>query len=331
MKKKQTKILITLGPTSLNKKFLKFCLKSNVSLLRLNMSHIGLKDLEKNIKFIKKFNNKTKICIDTEGAQIRTKNKNSKRKFFKKNQIFSFFKNEKKLSLYPPEIFFKLKKNDILLIGFENLRAKVLKLSKEKIILKVLDSGFIERNKGVHLQNRDLKLNFLTKKDIEAIKIGKRNKIKNYALSFTSSPKDILEFKKILPKENKIYKLETKKALKNLKKIVRLGDNFLIDRGDLSKEVNIENIPAFQRIIVKEIKKLKNKEVYIATNLLESMIKNIYPTRAEANDIFNCLEMGANGLVLAAETAIGSFPEDAVNFLKKIIINYKKFKTTNEK
>ena len=78
MKKKQTKILVTLGPASLNKKFLKSCLNSNVSLLRLNMSHINLKDLEKNIRFIRKFNDKTKICIDTEGAQIRTKNKSNK-------------------------------------------------------------------------------------------------------------------------------------------------------------------------------------------------------------------------------------------------------------
>ena len=228
--------------------------------------------------------------------------------------------------MYPPETFQKLKQGDILLIGFENLRAKVLKIDKEKITLKVLDSGYIEKNKGVHLQNRNLKLNFLTKKDVQAIKIGKKNKIKNYALSFTSSAEDIAQFKKILPTENKIYKLETKRALTNLKKIVKIGDNFLIDRGDLSKEVNIENIPTFQRKIVKEVKRLKNKEVYIATNLLESMIKNIYPTRAEANDIFNCLEMGANGLVLAAETAVGKYPLDAVNFLKKIINNYNKFK-----
>lgn len=326
MKKKQTKILVTLGPASLNKKFLKSCLNSNVSLLRLNMSHINLKDLEKNIRFIRKFNDKTKICIDTEGAQIRTKNKSNKKKFFKKNQIFYFYKDETKLSLYPPEIFNKVKKNDILLIGFENLRAKILKIKKEKLILRVLDSGFIEKNKGVHLQNRDLKLNFLTKKDVQAIKIGKKNKIENYALSFTSSANDINEFKKILPTENKIYKLETKKALQNLKKIIKSGSRFLIDRGDLSKEVKIENIPAFQRKIVKEVKKLRNKEVYIATNLLESMIKNIYPTRAEANDIFNCLEMGANGLVLAAETAVGNYPQDAVNFLNKIITNFKKFK-----
>jgi len=326
MKKKQIKILITLGPASINKKFLKFCIDSKVSLLRLNMSHINLKDLEKNIKLIRKFNKRTQICIDTEGAQIRTKNKNSKKKFFRKNAIFSFYKDEKKLSLYPPEVFNKVKKNDVLLIGFENLRAKVLTVRKERIVLKVLESGFIEKNKGVHLQNRNLKLNFLTQKDIQAIKIGKKNKIKNYALSFTSSANDIIEFNKILPTENKIYKLETNKACKNLKKIIKLGNNFLIDRGDLSKEVRIENIPIFQRKIVREVKKHKNKEVYIATNLLESMIKNIYPTRAEANDIFNCLEMGANGLVLAAETAVGNYPQDTVNFLSKIIDKYKKFK-----
>ena len=138
-----------------------------------------------------------------------------------------------------------------MLIGFENLRAKVLKIDKEKITLKVLDSGYIEKNK-VHLQNRNLKLNFLTKKDVQAIKIGKKNKIKNYALSFTSSAEDIAQFKKILPTENKIYKLETKRALTNLKKIVKIGDNFLIDRGDLSKEVNIENIPTFKEKLLKK-------------------------------------------------------------------------------
>jgi len=323
-RKKKIKVLVTLGPGSLNKNFLEFCKSSNVSLLRLNMSHIKIKNLEKHIKFIRKYNKTTPICIDTEGAQIRTKAR--KKVFLKKNKIFYFSDRNNPFSLYPLNVLKKLKKQDVLSIGFENLKAKVTKTYKNKIQLKVIQEGFIEGNKGVHVENRSLELKFLTNKDYEAIKIGKKNKIKNYALSFTSSAKDINQFKNILSTENKIYKIETKKAFKKLKQIIKAGEKFLIDRGDLSKDINIEKIPSFQRKIVSEVKKYKSKEVYIATNLLESMVKNLYPTRAEANDIFNCLEMGAKGLVLAAETAVGLYPKNSVLFLKKMINEYLKFK-----
>ena len=163
-------------------------------------------------------------------------------------------------------------------------------------------------------------------KDQKAIDISKEEKIKNYALSFTNSHHDIIKFNKYINFENKIFKLETYNAIKNLHNIVVTGNTFLIDRGDLSKEISIEKIPKYQRKIISKIKKFKNKKVFVATNLLESMVKNIYPTRAEANDIFNCLESGADGLVLAAETAIGDYPEESVLFLKKIILEYKKYK-----
>ena len=107
---------------------------------------------------------------------------------------------------------------------------------------------------------------------------------------------------------------------------MKKGENFLIDRGDLSKEVNIENIPVAQRKLFFMKSKFKNKKIFVATNLLESMLNNNYPTRGEANDIFNSLEMGAEGLVLAAETAIGKYPIETVIFLKKMIKSFKKSK-----
>ena len=104
---------------------------------------------------------------------------------------------------------------------------------------------------------------------------------------------------------------------------MKKGKNFLIDRGDLSKDVKIENIPLVQRKII-ALGKKKKKNVYVATNFLESMIINSYPTRAEVNDIYNTIEMGAEGLVLAAETAIGKNPKECVEILKKIIKVFKK-------
>ena len=153
-------------------------------------------------------------------------------------------------------------------------------------------------------------------------------KINNFALSFTNSERDINKFNTLLPKQNKIFKIESKKAINSIEKIIKAGNNFLIDRGDLSKDVSIEKIPLMQRKIINISKKFKYKKVYIATNFLESMILNSYPTRGEANDIYSSLEIGAKGLVLAAETAIGKHPEKTIIFLRKII---KIFKNRNFK
>ena len=313
------KIICTLGPKSINKDFLKFA-KNNISMLRLNMSHLNLYNLKKTIKFIKK-NTNTPICIDTEGAQIRTKVK--KEKFLKLGKKIIINNNKGDIKLYPDYVFKQINKNDILNIGFNNLKIKVIK-KKKNILCKVISSGKIENNKGVHLVNRKIKLNYLTEKDFKAIQIGKKFKINNYALSFTNSVNDIIKFNNLLKGKNKIFKIETLKSIKNFKSILRKGSYFLIDRGDLSKDVEVENIPIVQRNLFKLKKKFKNKKIFVATNLLESMIKNNYPTRGEANDIFNSLEMGANGLVLAAETAIGNYPKDSVLFLQKMIKAFEK-------
>ena len=103
----------------------------------------------------------------------------------------------------------------------------------------------------MHIENRYIRLNYLTKKDIEAIQISKKLQIKNFALSFTNSEKDIEKFNRLLPKQNKIFKIEFKRAINEIKKIIKVGNNFLIDRGDLSKEVSIEKIPYMQRKILK--------------------------------------------------------------------------------
>ena len=316
--KKKIEIFCTIGPESLNKKFLKFA-NSNIDLLRLNMSHLSLIQLVKNIHYLKKFS-KVPICIDTEGAQIRTKS--SKVKFFKKNDKIKIFKN-KNFYFYPDDVFKKLKINDKLDIGFSGLHVKVQNKNDIFLTCKVLSSGFFEPNKGVHLINRKIKLNYLTRKDIEAIKIGQKLNIRYYALSFTNSHNDVINFNKLLKKEKKIFKIETKEAIKNLKKIIKFSNNLLIDRGDLSKDIKIENVPIIQRKIIYESKKNK-KNVYVATNFLESMILNSYPTRAEVNDIYNTIEMGSKGLVLAAETAIGKNPIQCVRILKKIIKVFKK-------
>ena len=137
------------------------------------------------------------------------------------------------------------------------------------------------------MTNRKIKLNFITEKDKLAILIGKKLNINNYALSFTNSQEDVFNFNKLLKSEKKILKIETKNAIK-------LGNK-------------------------------KKKKIYVATNFLESMLFNKYPLKGEINDIYNTLELGASGLVLAAETAIGKYPKECVILLKKIIKVFKKY------
>lgn len=319
--KSKHKIWVTLGPSSLNKDFLKFC-KNKVSLLRLNMSHINLKQLPKIISFVKK-NSKIPICIDTEGAQIRTKVK--KNRFLRQNSRIFVGNSNDNFSLYPKDVINKIKTGDILDIGFDGLVMKVIAKKSTKLKCKVLSSGKLENNKGVYCKNKIFFLNSLTEKDLKAIKIAKTLKIKNFALSFTNSISDIIKFSQLLPKENKIYKIETLRAAKNIRNIMKLGNNFLIDRGDLSKEVKIENIPIFQNFIIKEGLKQK-KNIFVATNFLESMLAKAFPTRGEVNDIFSTLAMGASGLVLASECAIGKNPKNSITYLRKIIQSYLKYK-----
>jgi pyruvate kinase len=318
--KKKIKIICTLGPSSLNSEFLKYSIK-NIDLLRLNMSHLDITSLKKNIQYIKKKTN-CPICIDTEGAQIRSKFK--KRKFFKKNSLINISEKNNDLNLYPEDIKDKVKPNDVLNIGFENLKVKVLKKYNKFLLTKVVRQGYLENNKGVHLENRKIKLNYLTKKDIEAIQIGKLNNLDNYALSFTNSVSDVKYFNKLTNNKSKnIFKIETKQSVNKFNEIIKEGNNFLIDRGDLSKDISVYKIPETQRKLMKIKNRYKFKKIFIATNLLESMIANNYPTRAEANDIYSCIEMGADGLVLAAETAIGKNPIECVKFVNEMIKQFK--------
>ena len=319
--KKTKDIFCTLGPSSLNKKNLKFY-NNKVSLLRLNMSHMEINKLKDTIIFIRKFST-VPICIDTEGAQIRTKIK--KKQNYKKNSKLTIFKNKGNLKIYPPECFKKIKKKDVLSIGFGSLEAKVVKIDLRKITCKVLEGGSLENNKGVHVVNRNIKLNYITEKDKQAIDIAKKMNVRHFALSFTNSHKDMFKFNKLLEKQIKIYKIESRASITNLDKIISAGQKFIIDRGDLSKAVSVEIIPIIQRKILR-LARIKKKKVYVATNFLESMVKNKYPTRGEANDIYNTLELGAAGLVLAAETAVGNYPRECVMFLRKMINIFEKYK-----
>ena len=327
--RKKIKVFCTIGPATLKNKIISKLEKFKIDLLRINLSHTKIDDLKKTIIKIKR-NSKVPICIDTEGAQIRNGELIKKKIFLKEGKKIYISSEELKgsslkISFYPPGITKKFKINDEIKIDFDQVVIKLIQRLENGWTGKVINEGFIGQNKATNLK-RKIKLPSITKKDEEAIKIALKMGINFFSYSFASSKKDVVKLRKLIGARSfLISKIESIQGIKNLKDIIIHSDAILIDRGDLSREIAIEKIPIMQRQIIKMSNNYK-KPVYVATNLLETMITKNYPNRAEVNDIISSLEMGANGLVLAAETAIGKYPISAVVIINKLILEIEKWK-----
>ena len=172
-----------------------------------------------------------------------------------------------------------------------------------------------------------------SKKDLKSIAIAKQCNIKHFTLSFINTPNDVIKFRSLYPGSVLYAKIETLQGVMNASSILDVADGILIDRGDLSREIPIEKIPLVQKYLI-ELASLKNKECFVASNLLETMSEKLKPSRAEANDIINTILDGATGFVLTKETAVGKYPIEVVNFLNSLMSNgefVKKFtKKTND-
>jgi len=306
-----------------------------VALFRINMSHTKIEDLEQNIAFIQACSN-VPICLDTEGAQIRSGNLKNGEIIVKEHDSLEIVSrpivgNEKQFSLYPEYIVDELELGNFISIDFNSVLLQVTEKTHGRISLRVLNGGKIGQNKAVTIE-RKIMMPSLTEKDKNAINIGLQMGIFNFALSFANFATDVDEIKELCGEEAFIIsKIECFNGFNNLNQIAQKSNAILIDRGDLSREFPIERIPILQNRIIDQCK-LIDRPVYVATNLLESMVNAPVPTRAEVNDIFSTLLSGADGLVLAAETAIGKWPVACANMVVSLVKTYEteKFSETEE-
>jgi pyruvate kinase len=327
-----SKILVTLGPTSMNKQTIEACAQLGVYLFRINLSHTPLDQIQDSIDSIKSWTD-IPICLDSEGAQLRNGLMINESVEFKKGdkvniQIDPIVGDTRNLSFNPIGAIKQLEIGDKIRVDFNHVCFEVMGKFSDHFSAIVVHSGSTGSNKSADV-NRDLIFDPLTTKDRQAIKIGLKNNIKNFAMSFTNLPQDVELLRNLCgPESNIICKIESPLGLQNLVEIIERADEILIDRGDLSRRVPIERIPFLQRRII-SIARTMNTPVFVATNLLESMIKTQSPNRAEVNDVVSTLEMGANGLVLAAETAIGEYPVKAVEMIRSLITEYERWKPDN--
>ena len=299
-----------------------------VDIFRINLSHTKIEDLTSLVCNIRQWTKKT-ICLDTEGAQIRTGTMQNGSVLIKNNSIVCLTSSDSpgdasQIPLYPAKPQEMLELGDIISIDFQSVVVQVVRFEKGQAYGRVLSGGEIGSNKGISV-DRVITLPALTKKDLEACAIARELGLSHFALSFASGKEDVQRLRDLFPYPIfVISKIESRLGVKHLEDICLVSDAILIDRGDLSREVSATKIALVQKHILDSAQKI-GTPVYIATNLLESMIHNFQPTRGEINDITSTLLAGAQGLVLAAETAIGKYPVQStrmVSEIKREVVNY---------
>ena len=322
MTQREIELLCTLGPASLNERVIRCLERAGTSLFRLNLSHTKIEELEQTIAFINKLTS-VPICLDTEGAQVRTGRLPNGTLTVRENQFLTVHGrpiagDPSSISFYPPNIVSCLELGDFIAIDFNSVFAQVVEKTPDRATLRILTGGRIGQNKAVTVQ-RALEMPALTEKDRAAIAIGRRMGIRHFALSFAHRAADVDLIRHEAGSEAIIVsKIECISGLNNLTEIAHQSNAVLIDRGDLSRELPIEQIPALQKIIIRKAHE-HGAKAYVATNLLESMTSEPSPTRAEVNDIYNTLADGVDGLVLAAETAIGKYPESCAKMVTRVV------------
>ena len=340
---KKTKIISTIGPSSNHPHIISQMIKKGMNVARLNMAHLNKEDdLKSIINIIReeslKLNKYTGILMDISGPKIRTDLSSLKENEISivKGHIYTlgFSKmNDIPISM---DVNFKSNSNPVnsfVKIDDGKINLKIISISNNIVKIKATSSCLIRPNKGVNFPGVELKIPSLTKKDAKDIKLGIKYKVDWFALSFVRSPKDIDDFNEINKGKSKIpiiAKIEKPEAIDNLEKIIDKFDGVLIARGDLGVELPIYKLPILQKNIISKCKEL-NKPVIVATQILESMISNPLPTRAEVNDVANSVYENVDAVMLSGETAVGDFPVETVKMMNDIILNVENENLKHEK
>ena len=334
LKIKKTKIVATLGPASSSKEVIKKMMNSGVNVFRINFSHASHEDTLKRINIIRDLNEElgfhVAVMADLQGPKLRVGeikentvlNNGSVVTFttkkLKKGSTASIFMN------YP--LFAKdVNSGERILLDDGKLILEVVETNKSDTVLaKVVQGGVLNSKKGVNLPNTKISLPALTEKDINDAVFAIKNGVDWIALSFVRHKKDVLDLKRLVKKYSDfeipiISKIEKPEALKNIKEIVEISDGIMVARGDLGVEVPAEEVPLVQKQLVHSAK-LARIPVIVATQMMESMITGLTPTRAEVNDVANSVMDGADAVMLSAETSVGKFPIEVIKTMRKIVV-----------
>lgn len=328
----KTKMIFTIGPASDNEETLRRFIEIGMSAARLNFSHGTHETHKEKIQLIqrlsKEMDSATAIVLDIKGPKIRTHNFVNDGVILHDNDYFDFIcgdeilGDEKKCSISYDVLYQDIKVGGTILVDDGLLKFEVIGVDGKTIHTKVIVGGEIKNHKGVNVPNVVIKLPSITEKDIEDIKFGCKMGVDFIAASFIRKASDVLDVKKVLKENNGehikvIAKIENQEGVDNIDSIIDVTDAVMVARGDMGVEIPIQRVPIIQKMIIKKCNEA-GKVVITATQMLDSMIRNSLPTRAEASDICNAIFDGTDAIMLSGESASGLFPIEAAKTMSKI-------------
>ena len=338
----RTKIICTIGPATKDLKTLKTLYNNGMNVARINMSHADHRSAKSIIDRIHKINADPKsrfgpigILLDTQGPEIRTGDTNIIQDLKVGDEVTLTVRDQVDVETSSIKINYKDLIESVIpgsRISVDNglINFKVLKKESETLLCKVLDGGKLGSKRHVNLPGVRINLPSITSKDMDDINFGIKNKVDFIALSFVRDKEDLQKLQQILNKKKSyakiIAKIENQDGLDNINDICKFSWGVMVARGDLGIETSLTDLPNIQRKIMHACAKWGRRSI-VATHLLESMISNPTPTRAEVSDIANAIYEGADAIMLSGETSIGKYPKECVQFLKSIAIKTEKFPT----
>lgn len=340
----RTKIICTIGPAVNTVEKMIELMEAGMNVARINFSHGTQEEHVKTIQYLKEAREWLKqplaIMLDTKGPEIRLGKFIEGQAVLKPGQSFKLahqevLGDESQVTLHPGNLLSQLTIGSKVLFDDGYISSVVIEKQEDGIVVKIENGGVIRSGKGVNIPNTSLNLPVVTEKDIDDIKFGCRHDIDLIAASFVRSAEHVLTIKKILADEKKediliIAKIENSEGVQNFDNIVQAADGIMIARGDLGVEVPLSHVPRLQKMMIRK-SYLAGKVVVTATQMLESMINNPRPTRAETSDVANAIYDSTSAVMLSGETAIGRYPIETVNVMRSIVeeaeadFNYRSF------
>lgn len=334
---RKTKIICTMGPATDDVNVLESLIKEGMDVARLNFSHGDHEEQGRRIRAIKearaKLNRPVAILLDTKGPEIRVGNFDGNKVYIETDTEFTLtgrnvIGNEHMTSITFPKLYQDVKKGTHILIDDGLIEMTVDRIENEDIVCKVLNGGFVSNHKGVNVPDAHINMDFLSDTDKKDILYGIENEVDFVAASFVRCADDVLEIRQLLKENNAeeikiISKIENEEGLNNIDEIIAVSDGIMVARGDMGVELPEEEVPIAQKLIIKKVYEA-GKIVITATQMLDSMIKNPRPTRAETADVANAIYDGTSAIMLSGETAAGKYPVEALRMMVKIALRTEK-------
>ncbi len=328
---RKTKIVCTLGPATDNEDVLRQMMLAGMNVARCNFSHATYDEHKKRMDMIKKLRKEVgqpvAILLDTKGPEVRVKNFKDGRVTLEDGQLFTLTADEvegtkDKVSVTYNRLYEDLEVGMRVLIDDGLIEMQAEQVDRTNIVCRVINGGTVSNHKGVNVPDVDLSMPYISDKDREDILFGISQDVDFIAASFVQKKEDILQLRRLLKKNGGsdikiIAKIENAQGVTNIDDIIEVSDGIMVARGDMGVEIPYEEVPVIQKKIIKKVYRT-GKQVITATQMLESMIKNPRPTRAETTDVANAVYDGTSAIMLSGETAAGSYPVEAVKTMVRI-------------